>query len=1156
MPRLGRWRNGALAAVIVASVAMAAPGAMAAQSPSPIAGPCVTETEPNNDLKSAPSLTGDACVSGALTQDDDQDLWLWEVSPEGSLLTWTFTMDGVPSTITSVHVLKISSAPGVLPVTVGTEVLRVDSHFDSRDMGITSDVHLDPGRYLLGISRGKPVASETPSSYDYQATITRTGALPPSGDVEPNEDATHASPVAGVYEVSGDVRDSLDEYAWTLSPEDAAHSWELGLRSPVGSSTYETLIGTDGQQLASAKVGPDGLAVIHDLKLPAGTYAVSVTPSSTTPSPYVIHSEIDRAAGIDPEPNDDKAHAVPLDPAGGVASGRLASSGDRDDYRLHVDATLAATQMDLHLVAGGTPAPNHELCLVDAGGVELQCRHGTGDLRLSDLVLPIGDYVVDLSGDASLDDGYQLGVEASGPRPADREAEPNDLIADATSFDPALGIRGRADGEDDDYFHVTIPGDPQLWRLDATGTALDSLDWVQRSGQVLASTPAAADGTNASLTDLYLIPGDHWFHVGAHDGDYSLALTPLGPPDPDGEREPNNDAVHAEPLDIGQTRTGKLSTTADIDVYRFSLAAPEHVVIGLTPPPDGAFTMGIESGGSSLLEMDAPVAGQRDEHELLLQPGDYETWLRSAAVSEATYGLSVQRADPFLDPGASLPSLPLTMTLTPSTTEVAGYISAGQRVDALLSVSNTGATDLDLALDAVTSNQAWTATPGRQRVSVAAGTTETVPVSVRVGPDAWAGIPVRVTVRAQGTGGAQQTAFTEITPTQDAAPIDPVVAWSVPDALLGGLDVASPALGGKPVPRYDISNEVLLYDGLALTGSGFSGQINDGQPVELTVDLAGEDAVPVAGIILDPLAGDLTLAKAPQRFELLLSADGVDYQTALTGEMSPQTVEQSFVLDAPVAARFARLRLISNWGDGEGPVTLGEWKVVATPGAVPTTDPLNIADPVRGGHIVWMEPQPGSPDAAEGVLTEDPTPSKTYLPAGTPIHWVTGFQDDRAAQVTRLEWVDPAGSTQDSLPGGRCGGQHGQPAGTVVEGRSVASRPVRGWLGDALRLRVTDVGAVHPRRWPGASRRVHLLGDAQPPSGSSSGPRTTAIARWWGSGGCRRRPASTSSSCRPIWPCCLTCRTVTTPRRLPTRCRRTPSLTAGSIAATMSTGTG
>ena len=432
--------------------------------------------------------------------------------------------------------------------------------------------------------------------------------------------------------------------------------------------------------------------------------------------------------------------------------------------------------------------------------------------------------------------------------------------------------------------------------------------------------------------------------------------------------------------------------------------------IELQPPTDGAVRLGFESGGMSLAELDQPVVGAPVRHDVVLEPGDYEVWLRPATVSDASYSLTVHRADPFTSPETTVIPLPVTLTLTPSATEVAGYVSTGQRIDAPLSITNTGTVDLTLTLDAVTSHDAWTATPAQPTVAVAPGATAIVPVSVLVGPDAWVGVPVRVTARVRDAAGAQATAFTEIVPTQDALPVDPVAAWSVPGALLGGLDVASPAVGGVPIPRYDISNEVLLYDGLAVSGSGFSGQISRDRPVELTVDLAGDAAVPVAGIILDPLGGDLTLGRSPRAFELLLSPDGVNYQTTLMGELSPRTAEQSFVLDAPVPARFARLRLTSNWGAGDGPVTLGEWKVVASPGVVPTAAPLDIADPVRGGHIVWMEPQPGSPDAAYGLLTEDPTPAKAYLPAGTPIHWVTGFQDDRAAQVTRLEWVDPSGS--------------------------------------------------------------------------------------------------------------------------------------------------
>ncbi len=159
---------------------------------------------------------------------------------------------------------------------------------------------------------------------------------------------------------------------------------------------------------------------------------------------------------------------------------------------------------------------------------------------------------------------------------------------------------------------------------------------------------------------------------------------------------------------------------------------------------------------------------------------------------------------------------------------------------------------------------------------VPAGATVTVPVSVVARPDAWAGVPVRVTVRARDGSGAQATAFTEITPTQDAGPVDPVAAWSVPDALLGGLDVASPAVGGAR------SRRTTLDRGAAVRRAGrhrrrLQWSRSGDKPVELTVDLAGDAPVPVAGIILDPLGGDGTLAAAPRAVDLLLSADGVDY---------------------------------------------------------------------------------------------------------------------------------------------------------------------------------------------------------------------------------------------------------------------------------------
>jgi hypothetical protein len=95
----------------------------------------------------------------------------------------------------------------------------------------------------------------------------------------------------------------------------------------------------------------------------------------------------------------------------------------------------------------------------------------------------------------------------------------------------------------------------------------------------------------------------------------------------------------------------------------------------------------------------------------------------------------------------------------------------------------------------------------------------------------------------------------------------------VPDALLGGLDAASLGLGATPVVSLDADQESRLHDGVTPTGGGMDMNIA-GLPVTLTVDLAGDAPIPVAGTILDPLAGVSTFAGIPRRFELLLSSDG------------------------------------------------------------------------------------------------------------------------------------------------------------------------------------------------------------------------------------------------------------------------------------------
>ncbi len=121
----------------------------------------------------------------------------------------------------------------------------------------------------------------------------------------------------------------------------------------------------------------------------------------------------------------------------------------------------------------------------------------------------------------------------------------------------------------------------------------------------------------------------------------------------------------------------------------------------------------------------------------------------------------------------------------------------------------------------VTSHFGWSAELGEAAVEVPAGSSTVVPVVITASPDAWADEPVRVSVRARLANGRQTTAALDVTPRREAPPVAPGQVWPVPEALLGGLDVASLGLGAVTLPVIDPSFEDQLHDGLAHLGLGF-----------------------------------------------------------------------------------------------------------------------------------------------------------------------------------------------------------------------------------------------------------------------------------------------------------------------------------------------
>ncbi len=138
--------------------------------------------------------------------------------------------------------------------------------------------------------------------------------------------------------------------------------------------------------------------------------------------------------------------------------------------------------------------------------------------------------------------------------------------------------------------------------------------------------------------------------------------------------------------------------------------------------------------------------------------------------------------------------------------------------------------------------------------------------------------------------------------------------WApLPPELLGGLNVAWSGLGGAAVNPLSVdtaSSEEQMFNGVSPTGYAWRGDVAS-LPLEVTVDLAGDEPVPVAGITLLTLNMDGFVGEGLREFDLELSVDGVTFEPALSGELAPLAVEQAFVLDSPTEASYARLRVRS-----------------------------------------------------------------------------------------------------------------------------------------------------------------------------------------------------------------------------------------------------
>lgn len=1105
----------------------------------------VVETEPNNTPQQAVDVSAPATLIGTLAG-SDQDAYNWLVTDEDASRRWTLELHGIPGRLTIVVIAQLEYND-VGDVTAKDILFKTGTR-DGSLPSISEGLIFEPGEYLLGVAHsgggsmyrpptdsasfgGQLSGAETQVSSEtggYRVRLLEGARIPASkgGDLTSREKARK---VQFGRETSQFLeRQSSAWYRLDVGEAEVSSRWEIRVNVPVGQGIDATLTSEDGTQLAQLRSDNRGRLRMPDLSLPAGSYLLEVEAVKKTEGlagfVHVLNVvEIgQKTEGSEAEPNDSWKLANIIEP-GKCCTGRIARKGDEDFYRFTLDEVAAGQVHDI--VTETDPAQSLMACLLDSVGAQIQCRDGKGEIALRNLLLPPGDYGFRIMrGKEGAE--YRVSLNATGEPQQGQEYEPNDRQDYAFGTPSKNRIKGSFDSRGDrDFYKIVIPEKPQLWRVQAIGDGIAKVEFHDLEGREKQRAEARRGQRRVRLENLFLLPGTHKISVtGRSKGNYTLLARGIGPPDPNGELEPNDTKYGMQPLKIGQTRTGLLNETHDIDNYRFHLADWDHIRIEARPPADGQIQAKLIF--NNMLIKNASNTSGAVVLEGLYPPGNYRLELAAKKISEAEYTLSLQRKDRFqctsdcepndsavfassippdqiiegtagdggdfdwyvlpesgseralavqattgADLGLKLfdaglreltlekdvtaniytgllpaggeaflrvgrksrisdyslailfdarngplpisPELSTSMSLELESGEVAAYERVGQVVSGTVNVVNKGSVAMALSLETAVSDARWRLELDDDEISLDPGVETRVPANLVVPTDAWAGIPVRVSVKATSTDGRHATAYADLSVDAEVPPHNPRHGWGIPERLRGGIDVARHQFGATidsvPKPANPQLKQIdHLIDGMVSFNQGPNFGGSRKSSVSITVDLAGNEAVPVAGFGLNPLASVAhNFGHSPRDVEFQLSSDGANFETVTKGKLNPVGTDQYFVLEETRPAKFARLLLSSNWtGQADGPLSLGEFKVIAKPGF----DPFggvgqDLADPMLGGHVVWAKPRIGA-SWDKGILTAKVNNPSIKVPEHEPAEWVIGFHHDRAALIRKLQWTD------------------------------------------------------------------------------------------------------------------------------------------------------
>ena len=819
------------------------------------------------------------------------------------------------------------------------------------------------------------------------------------------------------------------------------HLWELRAVQGLAALELEDKNGT----VLGVWEAASGAMVLR-LALPPGSYVAHLRGDG----PYALRlSDLGQAPeGFESEPDDTESAALRLSP-GMQVTGDFQSIGDTDFYEF-----ILAAPTPLKITATGPDDGPIVVDILAEGAERLRAEMPMGAAPFSYAALyPAGRYLIRVQArQEGISGRYQLQIERTDHPEIDEPGGVSAMPGDGL-------ITGQIGGFDiqDRIFLPLAQGSGTL--AIACQGALRSWEVWTYGDEVLLAR--AQPGETAVLPygpetggalGLY-IDGD----VNDPTGTYDCRLRfPPGPVEGTLTTLKHDEAVdESQPIQLtpGSTITGQFDSNGDRDtlvvaalagqlhglrcdipierlrgdgvlgaalnalamagdIHPF-LSGADPSMLEINPPLDGAFP---QTWTCSLLTeaafftpaMMGPVAAFTGFDDPAADPAAPKTYDPSTTLNLLSGG----RPD-WLNPTQVTSDLKVGLLVTGLDTSFRAYDRLGQFADLNLIATNPGPDVMGLHYQLTALGDGWRVTPSEGDLVLAPRAEVTLPLTIELPPmqSPITDPQLMVSVRAKDTS-ASLTIPVTLTPT--AAARGPHRFWTAPQGLRGGLNpmlwqlgARLIALDGAPVDAEGAERFAFLHDGEALHAaipSWFRAH-------DASFQLAEE--APISGFYAHLRTTEYR-STWPGYMVLELSLDGQTWQPAGSAILSASDLPQVFALAAPIVARFARITIPGCRTDPKcADIALSDVGLIASPtwrGAAP----MDLADPVLGGHVVWAQTQGGT-EASE-------TPFEGYwnadlLTTGRPDHLqpvredrgdrvvaVISFHGARAGRVAAVEW--------------------------------------------------------------------------------------------------------------------------------------------------------